>query len=223
MSLAWRIAIGSTILAVLAIADLRQRGRDARRWREYLFLLCVMVLAMAYGAINDQITSRISWEYFYYGKDLSKVLGPETPPDPAALHWQAMKVGVEATWSAGLLMGMALLLANNPSPGLRQLSGPRLLSTLVIVVAVVIPLAAIGGGRDRAGFSTGCRRTFLSWSEVGCFVRITSSVLTAFISGDTSVRLWERYLPCSLCGAGGMKTHRATLILSPGDISANQN
>src|SRR5437867_8855004 len=106
-----RIAAGIAIFAALAVADLCKHGRGATRWREYLFLLMCVLLAIAYGVINDQVTSRISWEYFYYGKELDRVLGPETPPDPAALHRHAAIIGAEATWSAGLIIGVALLLA----------------------------------------------------------------------------------------------------------------
>src|SRR5438309_744869 len=65
-----RIATGVLIFVALAIADLRAHGAAATRWKEYRFLIVVTALAMLYGALNDQITSAISWEYFYYGKDL---------------------------------------------------------------------------------------------------------------------------------------------------------
>jgi hypothetical protein len=70
--------------------------------------------AMLYGIVNDQITSTISWEYFYYGKELDKMLGPQTPPQQWPLRWEAAKVGMKATWTAGLIFGVVLLLANNP-------------------------------------------------------------------------------------------------------------
>jgi len=95
--LAVRIAMGVAVLAWLAIVDLRRHGRAATRWREYFVLAACAAAAMIYGAINDQITSSISWEYFYYGKELDKVLGPAAPPAGAALHWEAAKVGVNPT------------------------------------------------------------------------------------------------------------------------------
>jgi len=107
-----RIGIGAMIFLALALTDLRRHGPRATRWREYLFLLAVVVVAMAYGAVNDLITSRISWEYFYYFKDLMKTLGATTPPDPTALTWGAAKIGVAASWSAGLIVAVAMLLAN---------------------------------------------------------------------------------------------------------------
>ncbi|MDB5318889.1 MAG: hypothetical protein JWN40_520, partial [Phycisphaerales bacterium] len=78
----------------------------------YSILLFAVIGAIVYGVLNDQITSTISWEYFYYGKDLAEQLGPRTPPDALALHRAAALVGVKATWSAGLIIGVAQLLAN---------------------------------------------------------------------------------------------------------------
>src|SRR5690242_9831290 len=105
--LATRVAIGCSIFVVLALVDFARNGRRAARWREYLFLVFAVALAMGYGAVNDAVASRISWEYFYYGKGLSDQLGPRVPPDPAALRWAAVGVGLRATWSAGLIAGVA--------------------------------------------------------------------------------------------------------------------
>jgi|HubBroStandDraft_5_1064220.scaffolds.fasta_scaffold200742_2 hypothetical protein len=144
--IAIRVAVG--ILLVLAIVDLKQRGRAATRWREYAFLLLCVAVAIAYGIANDQITSRISWEYFYYGKGLAPILGPKIPPDRMALHHQALRIGAEATWAAGLLAGVALLLANNPRTDLPQLSwwklAGRLPSFVAIAAATGVLLGAIG-------------------------------------------------------------------------------
>ncbi|HWE03769.1 MAG TPA: hypothetical protein VG326_15300 [Tepidisphaeraceae bacterium] len=57
-----RISVGSLIFLVLALMDLRRHGRHATRWREYFFLIEVVAVAMLYGAVNDLLTSRISWE-----------------------------------------------------------------------------------------------------------------------------------------------------------------
>jgi hypothetical protein len=95
--------------------------------------------------MNDQITSRISWEYFYYGKGLDEVLGPVVPPDMARLHLAAIKVGVEATWSVGLIIGVALLLANNPRAARKQLEFGQLCEALGIIFGVTILLAIIFG------------------------------------------------------------------------------
>jgi len=140
-----RIAVGVTVLAILAISDLNRAGKAATRWREYVILLACTAAAMVYGVVNDQITSSISWEYFYYAKELDKVLGPIVPPDAVALHLQAARIGIEATWSAGLIFGVVLLYANNPRPGLPRLKSGELLLLLPVIGLFAAVFGAIGG------------------------------------------------------------------------------
>jgi heme/copper-type cytochrome/quinol oxidase subunit 2 len=139
-----RIAIGVLIFLALAFWDYRRNRDQATRWREYLVLVACTLAAMAYGIVNDQITSTISWEYFYYGKGLEETLGPQLPPDPVKLHLAAAVVGIQATWSAGLIIGVALLLANNPSKTLPRLPDIALLNQLPIIFLITAATAAIG-------------------------------------------------------------------------------
>jgi hypothetical protein len=155
-----RLAIGIGIFAVLAFVDLHHNGKSARRWREYAFLLTVTCIAMLYGAVNDLITSAISWEYFYYGKELSTVLGPQTPPAWNRLAPQAMLVGIKATWTAGLLLGAVLLMANNPRPGRPPLACTTLLRQLPILFLSTIAFAAVGGAMGYAGLLNWCSNDF---------------------------------------------------------------
>jgi len=150
--LACRIAIGVCIFIALALIDLRRNGRAATRWREYAFLLIAVVAAIAYGAINDQITSAISWEYFYYAKDLYKILGPTTPPDMRALHWQAAIVGAKATWTAGLIIGVALLLANNPMRDRPRLRNRQLLIYIPLIFLICVAFGVCFGFFGREGW-----------------------------------------------------------------------
>ena len=143
-SLPVRITLGLLILLTLALLDYRRHRQHATRWREYLILLLCTLAAMAYGVLNDQITSTISWEYFYYGKDLGKVLGPHTPPDPLQLHLHAALVGIQATWTAGLIIGVALLFANNPSKTLPELPHKTLLKFLPLIMLITATVAALG-------------------------------------------------------------------------------
>ncbi|HSV15434.1 MAG TPA: hypothetical protein VLI90_14335 [Tepidisphaeraceae bacterium] len=140
-----RIAIGAAIFGVLAFVDFRKNGRSATRWREYGVLLIAVAAAVVYGAINDQITAMISWEYFYYGKELHRVLGDATPPEMSRLRWEAAKVGVRATWTAGLIFGVVLLIANNPLRGLPRLRNRELLRILPVILLFAIVCGAIGG------------------------------------------------------------------------------
>ena len=148
-----RLVIGVSILTALAIWDIRKHGRRATRWREYAFLLICVATAIAYGVVNDQVTSAISWEYYYHGKALDKVLGPTTPPDRLALSREAAKIGAMATWSVGLILGVAILIANNPSrhpsrdPSRNrpQRSFRELIKLLPMVIALAVAFAIVVG------------------------------------------------------------------------------
>jgi len=144
-SLLLRIALGVLIFATLALVDYARHRQHATRWREYTLLLLAVAGAIVYGVLNDQITSAISWEYFYYGKGLEEQLGPQTPPATLPLHLAAALVGVKATWSAGLLIGVALLLANNPSKRLPRLRNRDLLPLLPLILLITACIGALGG------------------------------------------------------------------------------
>jgi hypothetical protein len=146
-----RISAGISILAILALVDLYRRREEATRWREYAFLLFTVFIAIIYGILNDQLTSRISWEYFYYGKGLDAVLGPHLPPDPRELSWEAAKVGMKATWAVGLLVGVTCLLANNPHPSRPQLSYPKLLTRTIWPLALACAFAVLLGAAGHHG------------------------------------------------------------------------
>ncbi len=147
--LATRIAVGVTILAAMAAWDIRRRGRAAKRWREYLFLLTATAAAMIYGVLNDQITVTISWEYFHWGKGLHAVLGGASPPEMATLRWEAAKVGMKATWSAGLIVGIVVLFANNPRKSKPQLPYRKLYA---LILPLLLTAAAFGVAGGAAGY-----------------------------------------------------------------------
>jgi hypothetical protein len=151
-----RVGIGSSIFVILGAIDLYRNGRKATRWREYCFLLLAVGLAMAYGAINDTVASHISWEYFFYGKGLSQQLGPGVPSDLGVVRNAAVKVGLKATWSAGLIIGVALLIANNPRRNQVRL-GYRAMALLLVFIliaaAIGAGIGAIAGGRGLLAWS----------------------------------------------------------------------
>jgi hypothetical protein len=146
-----RIAVGVGFFAILALRDLAQNHERATRWREYAVLLTCVLAAIAYGVLNDQVTSTISWEYFYYGKGLDEQLGPHLPPDPLRLHLAAAIVGIKATWSAGLIIGVVLLLANNPSKSLPRLRYASLLKQLPLILLITATFAVLGALTGHAG------------------------------------------------------------------------
>jgi len=140
-----RLLIGCAIFGILASVDIYRNGPAARRWREYAFLLLCVAVALGYGILNDQLTVGLSWEYFYYGKDLMSVLGQQTPPDDWLLRLGAAKVGMKATWSAGLIIGVVLLFANNPGKGLPPLPFRKLLGFLPLMLLITVAGAVVLG------------------------------------------------------------------------------
>jgi len=144
-SLKYRLFLGLAFFAAFALVDFIRNGKRATRWKEYLFVLMCVAIAIAYGILNDQMTCAISWEYFYYGKELAVVLGPQAPPAIVPLHLQAAKIGIMATWFAGVIIGVSMLIANNPSPKKRQLPYARLVARLPAFVLIAAVGAAIFG------------------------------------------------------------------------------
>ena len=144
--LAARIGLGAAVLLALALADLHRNRSRATRWREYTFLLACVVAALVYGVVNDQITTTISWEYFAYGKFPENALPVGEPPNSPRFRWEAAKVGMKATWTAGLIVGVALLIANNPRrDGRPRLAYRRLLGLVPLVFLVTAATAACFG------------------------------------------------------------------------------
>src|SRR5437899_11456333 len=102
-----RIAAGVLIFVALGWWDYRRNRDQAARWREYLVLVACTLAAMVYGFVNDQITSTVSWAYFYYGTSLGDILGRQTPRLPVRLHLAAAVVVLLGAWSVGRLLGVS--------------------------------------------------------------------------------------------------------------------
>ena len=144
-----RIAAGASVLLVMALVDLRRRGRQATRWREYVFLLFVVAVAILYAILNDQVTCSISWEYFYYhDPSMSEAIGPLNygqSPSPAAVHLAAIRLAAKDAWTAGLIIGVAMLFANNPSKRFPQLPYRRLGRLAMLPLGCAILLSIVLG------------------------------------------------------------------------------
>lgn len=146
-----RIGAGIAFLACLAGIELYRKGSQARRWKEYLFLLGVVAAAMLYGIANDQITCSISWEYFYHHDDRTAEIiraggFADGRPDGSALRWAAFQLGMKATWTAGLIIGVAMLIANNPHKRMPQLPYRRLIRIATIPWAAAASCAILLAG-----------------------------------------------------------------------------
>ena len=142
-----RIGLGVVVFVGLAAADLARRGREATRWKEYLFLASATAAAMAYGLANDMITVTISPEYFLHHEGL-----PLETPNVRAL---AAVVALKATWSVGLVLGVAMLLANNPSKRWPQLPYRRMYPKLLCPFLAAGALALLGGASAWCGWFDG--------------------------------------------------------------------
>jgi membrane associated rhomboid family serine protease len=204
--LAIRITVGVIILGILAILDWKKNGPNATRWREYRFLLITVIVAMVYGVINDQITSRISWEYFYYGKGLAETL-PTSPTPHPRLSWEAAKIGMQATWSAGLLIGVAILIANNPRGGLPQLPQRDLLKLLPMIFAITIVIATLLGLAGFLGWLTPFSQDFQEMERLNewrppRFIAVFGIHLGGYIGGllGTAIVCWMIFRRRHRCG-----------------------
>ena len=146
-----RVAAGVAVLAGMAAWELHRKGRRARRWREYVYLAAAAGVATAYGMLNDQVTATVSWEYFYYGKLLAEVLGPGVSPPMGALRWEALKLGAKAAWTVGLILGVVILIANNPRPGRPGLPYRTLYRLILWPLAGAVGCAVVAGVAGYAG------------------------------------------------------------------------
>ena len=155
-----RIIAGATILVGLAWWDWRRNGAQARRWREYSFLLAVTLGAIAFAAALDQVTVTLSWEYFYFGKELHEVLGPQCPPEQLPLRLQASFIGLKAGLGPGLLIGVALLMANNPRKARPSLPTRRLLRAVAWPLGLAALCIAAVSAAGYAGWLTWMSQDF---------------------------------------------------------------
>ena len=155
-----RIAAGIALLVALAWWDRRRKGAEARRWREYTFLLVVTLGAVIFAAALDQITVTLSWEYFYFGKELREVLGPTCPPEQSSLRVQASLIGLKAGLGPGLLIGVALLIANNPRKGRPVLPMRRLLRAVAWPIGLAALCIVAASAAGYAGWLTWISQDF---------------------------------------------------------------
>lgn len=98
-----RMGLLVVLLCLVAGLEWLFRRSQATRWREYLFLLGVLAGGAAFGIAVDQVTSRISLEYFLHAKAL--------PPDQ--FGWELVNLGAKAGITASAFAGGAFLIANS--------------------------------------------------------------------------------------------------------------
>lgn len=102
-SFVYRVMVGAFLLGVLAYLEWRKHQRLSRL-REYAFLFATAGVAVAYAVVHDIFTFALAPEYFFV---LKNVAADTFFPNVA---WLAARAG----WTAGLAIGLGLLIANNP-------------------------------------------------------------------------------------------------------------
>ncbi len=109
--LPYRIGFAAIFFLALGLHDFRKNPGNPKRAKEYCFLFSVMGLAIAYAIAHDFVTAGISREYFTQGKGLVE----------QDFAWNLSWLAVKASYSIGLVLGMLLLVLNNPSKKFVQL------------------------------------------------------------------------------------------------------
>lgn len=131
-----RLAVLLAFLAISAAWDRRRFGAQAQRPGEYAFLLLCGLLGALLGASLDQISVRVSPEFFEFGKGLRG--GP-------GLSLRASILGGQAGFVAGLVAGGVLLLVNQGKPERPALTARACLATaLPWIVGLALTAEAVG-------------------------------------------------------------------------------
>ncbi|MEM6954246.1 MAG: hypothetical protein AAF645_01120 [Myxococcota bacterium] len=130
---AFRACAGVGALLVWGTWDFATKG-SLKRLREYAFLFGVTLLTVVYALLHDALTFSLSYDYFALGKGL---IAPSFWPDVAFL-------AAQAGWTAGLVIGLVLLVVNNPSPVRAQLTYRTLVRTLAGPLVGALTCAVLG-------------------------------------------------------------------------------
>jgi hypothetical protein len=184
------LAVGLGFFAVLAVREALRRGRKSTRLREYGFLLFATLVSVLFAVIHDQITATISSEYFLIAKGLKS--------DPRPYRLAVTALAAKASYWVGLLLGTALLVANNPSRKRPQLGYALLARLTALPLAGAVAGAALLGAIFRL-LDFGQRSTAIAIagpSGAGGFVLVwgihTGSYLGALVGGITAVAIVVR-------------------------------
>jgi hypothetical protein len=128
----YRVAFGLTIFGVLGVIDVVRNPQNPKRLKEYAFLFGVTAIVMLFGLVHDAVTFSLSPDYF---RVIKGIRSGSFFPDVAQL-------ALAASWTVGLVIGLAFLVANNPSERWPQLPYRRLARHL-LWPAVMAPLLAV--------------------------------------------------------------------------------
>lgn len=193
-------------LGAIALWDSFRHGSNAARWHEYAFWIGCGCVGGLFGAINDAVTSTVSKAYFVLGKGLDD--------DPEHFLAAVTVLGARAGSFAGVVIGGALLLANNPGRIGPRLRYRELISGLpsVLVTAVVVGVAFGAFSTWDVQGLTPVLRENLSESEVQRFLAVQRvhvglylGAILATVASVTKIRRarrahTEQVSPCDRSG-----------------------
>jgi hypothetical protein len=103
--LIWRLPALALFLIAGLVYDRWRHGAEGTRAKEYGILLACGLLGAVVGFVQDQISIRVSPDYFVHGKGIER--GPNFARD-------VLFMGTYAGFVAGLVLGGLLLLTNQP-------------------------------------------------------------------------------------------------------------
>jgi hypothetical protein len=134
MTFAWRLAGVILVMTVIAWIDWRRHRAHATKWREYAFFWTAGLLGGLIGVLLDNLTARLSPAFFVLEKGIS--------PGPG-FRYRVTELAFHAGLVAGVAVGGAYLIANNPKPGRQNLSYARLFRFAVRPMIGAFALAPI--------------------------------------------------------------------------------
>lgn len=101
-------------MAAMLILDLKNPPLERSRFKAYSFILSVGMLGAIFGMGVDAITSRISEDYFVYGKGLRL-------SNPQQFMRDALTLGAKAGFSGALFVGCIFCFCNPLKTSVRHL------------------------------------------------------------------------------------------------------
>ncbi|MBL4849860.1 MAG: hypothetical protein JKY65_30400 [Planctomycetes bacterium] len=163
--LIWRLPVLALFLVGMLVYDRWRHGAEGKRAAEYGLLLACGLVGAGVGFTQDQISIRVSPDYFVYGKGIER--GPNFERDVSFL-------GTYAGLVAGMVLGGCLLLTNQPrktraqhtSRALFRLAVPRTLVPALLFVPLGLLIAPHTPLRDQIG------RNLLSPEETERFLLV---------------------------------------------------
>tara|TARA_R110000868_G_scaffold117600_10_gene312330 strand:+ start:1459 stop:2046 length:588 start_codon:yes stop_codon:yes gene_type:complete len=129
LPLKYRLPFGLFIFLWLAIVDYKKYGWKSERLHEYGFLIYCVFLAVIYGIANDVITSSLSAEYYTFGKEIDSGEG---------FNMRVAWLAIKGSYWVGLILGVILLVANNPYKSYPRVPLPKLWKYPLIPIGFTI-------------------------------------------------------------------------------------